>query len=183
MIKLLQIGDKMSKFTSFLLFLLLFYPQNGFAGTKLLNNYQNMNILAETLLNNPQPDRNVQFIRFYESEGVVGKLHIYSPSRTYENNTVKLMGSAADGVIYAYRREKGKKLDLKQIVFIFLVDNQQKADAINSVAARIFDQIPEEPKCDAIGCVWKSQGFKVSIMMDKNSGSATVMVAEKDLYQ
>ena len=183
MIKLPQIGDKMSKFTSFLLFLLLFYPQSGLAGTKLLNNYQNMNILAETLLNNPQPGKNVQFIRFYESEGVAGKLHIYSPSSTYENNTVKLMGSSADGVIYSYREGKGKKLDLKQIVFIFLVENQQKVDAINNVASRIFDQIPEEPKCDVIGCVWRSQGFKVSIMMDKKSGSATVMIAENDLYK
>jgi len=183
MIKLPRIGDKMSKFTSFLLFLMLFCPQNSFAGTKLLNNYQNMNILAETLLNNPQPGKNVQFIQVYEADGINGKLYVYSPSRTYENNAVKLMGSGADGVIYAYSRLKNNKLDLRQIVFVFLVNSQQKADAINNIAARIFEQIPEEPKCDVIGCVWNSQGFKVSIMKDQNSGSATVMISDKDLYK
>jgi len=183
MIKLLQIGDKMSKFTSFLLFLMLFCPQNSFAGNKLLNNYQNMNILAETLLNNPQPDKSLQFIQFYEAEDLDGKLYVYSPSKTYENNTVKLMGSGADGVIYVYSKLKNKKLDLRQIVFVFLINSQQKADVINNIAARIFDQIPEEPQCDVIGCIWESQGFKVSIMKDQNSGSATVMIAEKSLYK
>ena len=182
MIKLTQIGGIMPKFTSFLLFLLLFCPKNAFSAPKLLNNYQNMNILAETLLNNPQPGKKMQFIQFYEASEIKGKLYVYSPSRTYANNTVKLLGSGADGVIYVYSKPKNKKLDLKQIVFIFLLDNQAKIDSINNVAGRIFDQIPEKPVCDAIGCIWTSQGFKVSIMTAQNSGVATVMIAENDLY-
>ena len=182
MIKLPQIGRIMTKFTPFLLFLLLFCPQNAFSAPKLLNNYQNMNILAETLLNNPQPGKKMEFIQFYEAKEIKGKLYVYSPSRTYANNTVKLMGSGADGVIYVYSKPKNKKLDLKQIVFVFLIDNQAKVDVINNVAARIFEQIPEEPDCDAIGCIWASEGFKVSVMKAQNSGVATVMIAEDDLY-
>jgi len=141
-----------------------------------------MNILAETLLNDPQPGKKMEFIQFYEAKEIKGKLHVYSPSKTYANNTVKLLGSGADGVIYVYSKPKNKKLDLKQIVFIFLLDNQAKIDSINNVAGRIFDQIPEKPVCDAIGCIWTSQGFKVSIMTAQNSGVATVMIAENDLY-
>jgi len=141
-----------------------------------------MNILAETLLNNPQPGKKMEFIQFYEAKEIKGKLYVYSPSRTYANNTVKLMGSGADGVIYVYSKPKNKKLDLKQIVFVFLIDNQAKVDVINNVAARIFEQIPEEPECDPIGCIWTSEGFTVSVMKAQNSGVATVMIAEDDLY-
>jgi len=141
-----------------------------------------MNILAETLLNNPQPGKKMEFIQFYEAKELKGKLYVYSPSRTYANNTVKLMGSGADGVIYVYSKPKNKKLDLKQIVFVFLIDNQAKVDVINNVAARIFEQIPEEPECDPIGCIWTSEGFTVSVMKAQNSGVATVMIAESDLY-
>ena len=173
----------MTKFTSLLLFLVLFCSQSAYSAPKLLNNYQNMNILAETLLNNPQPGKNMQFIQFYEADDISEKLYVYAPSKTYQNNTVKLMGSGADGVLYVYSNPKNKKLDLKQIVFVFLVNNQSKVDSINNIAARIFEQIPVEPKCDIIGCVWKSEGFTVSIMRDEYSGSATVMIAESNLFK
>tara|TARA_Y100000593_G_scaffold65115_1_gene119989 strand:- start:1086 stop:1565 length:480 start_codon:yes stop_codon:yes gene_type:complete len=153
---------------------------------KLLNNYQNINILAETLRNNPQPDKKMDFIQLYESEFVIGKLRIYSPSPYYDHNTpnaVKLMGSKANSVVYAYSGTKKRKLDLKQIVFVFLLDNQQGIDAINNVAGRLFEQISEKPSCDPLGCRWTTQEFRVSIVQDPKMPVATVMIAESNLFR